>query len=113
MTDLPIVQTSPWFVFSTELNQVTYGFEFRWNDREGAWYVTLLDGQSNVLVAGRKVVLGPLFSRYRGVPGVWQDADIFVTDTSFGGLDPSYTDLGRRVVLTYATYEEYLAAVDA
>lgn len=107
MIDLPVQQVGSWFDFSTELDSVTYGFEFRWNEREGCWYCTLKDGEGNALVSGRKVVLGPLFRKYRGVPGVMQLGDVYAIDTDSGAAagesDPGLEDLGRRVVLTYAT----------
>ena len=109
MIDLPIDQTSPWFQFSTELEQVTYGFSFRWNEREGCWYVDLLDGEGNQIVSGRKVLLGALFAKYRSNPAVPQLGDVYVSDTSNGGEDAGFGDLGRRVVLTYVTDAEVAA----
>lgn len=105
--DLPITQDGSWFQFSIELDQVTYGFEFRWNEREGCWYLTLRDGEGNALLSSRKVVLGALFRKYRGTAGVPQLGDVYVFDTSGGELDAGLEDLGRRVVLTYASDSEF------
>lgn len=109
MTDLPIDQSSPWFQFSTELDQVTYGLEFLWNTREGCWYVTLRDGEGNALVSGRKVTLGSLFRKYRATQGVLPLGDIYVIDTTNSGVDAAFADLGRRVILRYVTDVEMAA----
>lgn len=114
MTRLPVLQAGSWFQFSTELDGVTFGFAFRWNEREGNWYVSLLDGDGNALVSGRKIVVGAgLFRAYRANPKVMQSGDVYVIDTDAGvttgdvlGIDPGYSDLGSRVVLTYATDAE-------
>lgn len=106
IVDLPITQDGSWFQFSIELDQVSYGFEFRWNEREGCWYLTLRDGEGNALVSSRKVVIGPLFRNFRGTAGVMQTGDVYVVDTSGTGLDAGLEDLGRRVVLTYASDSE-------
>jgi hypothetical protein len=109
MIKLPIDQNSSWFKFVTELDGASYGFEFRWNERDGAWYCTLRDGEDNALVSGRKVVLGPMFWRFHATVGVLPLGDIYVTDSSGTNLDPGYADLGRRVVLSYASDAEILA----
>lgn len=107
IVDLPVQQDGSWFEFSIELDLVTYGFEFRWNERESCWYCTLRDGEGTVLVAGRKVVLGMLFHKFRSKPGVPQLGDVYVTDTDGTELDAGLEDLGRRVKLTYASDSEF------
>lgn len=108
--DLPVNQTGSWFQFSTELDGVTYGFEFRWNEREGFWFCTLRDGEGNALVSGRKVVLGSLFRKYRSRAGVFQAADVYAVDTGAGDVDAGYADLGRRVLIVYGTDAEVFSA---
>jgi hypothetical protein len=110
---LPIEQTGPWFQFQTELDGVTYGFEFRWNEREGYWFCTLSDGEGNPIVSGRKVVLGPLFKKFRSREPVWPAADVYALDTGSGDVDAGFADLGRRVILIYATDEEIAASASA
>lgn len=112
-TVLPIDQTGSWFQFQTELDGVTYGFEFRWNEREGFWFCTMRDGEGNAIVSGRKVVLGPLFAKYRSREPVWPAADVYALDTGAGDVDAGYADLGRRVLLIYATDAEIIASASA
>lgn len=104
--DLPVTPIGSWFQFSTELDKVSFGFELRWNERESCWYCSLLDGDGNVLIAGRKVVLGGLFRKYRGREGTPQLGDVYAIDTSGAGVDATLTDLGKRVVLTYMSDSE-------
>lgn len=104
--DLPVQQDGSWFEFSVELDQVTFGFEFRWNEREACWYVTLKDGEGNAIVSGRKVVIGGLFRKFRSRSGAPQLGDVYVTDTSGAGVDAGLEDLGRRVKLTYSSDSE-------
>lgn len=109
MIDLPIVQTGPHFQFSTELEGVAFTFEFRWNDREEAWFLTLGDGEGNPIAAGVRVVVNyPLFSRFRD-PRL-PTGFLIAVDTEATERDPGFEDLGRRVVLTYATAAELAAA---
>lgn len=107
IVDLPVLQDGSWFQFSIELDSVTYQFEFRWNERESCWYTTLRDGEGNPIVSGRKVVLGPLFHKFRSNPSAPQLGDVYVTDTSGAELDAGLEDLGRRVKLTYASDSEF------
>lgn len=103
MIDLPIIPQGSWFQFSTELDGVTFGFEFRWNERLQLWFCTLRDGEGNALVSGRAVVLGPLFRKFRANAGVPQLGDVYALDTNGTSIDAGLGDLGSRVVLTYAT----------
>lgn len=105
MIDLPIIQEGPHFRFVTELEGLAYSFEFRWNDREEAWFLTVGDGEGNPLAAGVRVVVNfPLLNRFRNPalpPGF-----LIAVDTEATERDPGFEDLGRRVVLTYATAAE-------
>lgn len=98
--DLPLVADSPDFTVFTELEGVAYGFRYRWSDREGSWFLDLLDAAGAVVLAGRKLVADlPLLFRFvdpRLPPG-----DLFVVDTTGSGQPPSYGDLGRRILVQY------------
>lgn len=98
--DLPVVADSPDFTAFTELERVTYGFHYRWSEREGAWYLDLLDAAGAVILAGRKLVPGlPLLGRFvdpRLPPG-----DLVVFDTTGSDTPPAFGDLGRRVLVQY------------
>lgn len=83
-----------------DLDQLTYRFDFDWNDRAEAWSFDLYDANNVLLLAGRRVVVGfPLINRFRDArlpPG-----DLHAVDTSTANLDPKFADLGDRVKLLY------------
>lgn len=104
MIVLPIRNDIPHQTFSTELEGVTYGFEFRWNDRASAWFCTIKTAEEETIVSNRKVVLNrPLFIRFtdeRLPPG-----PIIALDTSGQDLAPGLEDLGPdgRVLVYYVS----------
>lgn len=107
--DLPIVQEGPHFRFVTELDGVAYSFEFRWNDREEAWFVTVGDGEGTPIAASVRVVVNwPLLARFadpRLPTGV-----LLALDTEARDREAGYEDLGRRVLVTYFSAAELAAA---
>lgn len=106
---LPIDQQTSHFTFSTELEGVSYSFSFRWNDRDGAWFMGIGDGSGNPLVAGIKVLLGVALLGRRPAPGL-PPGNIIVIDTTDQDIDAAYEDLGRRIQLYYLTTDEIAAA---
>lgn len=97
---LPVRHDVPYSDFEVELEGRSYTFETRWNERAGAWFLTVKDTAGVVLVAGRKMVLGA------GLLGRSPDArlppgGLLLVDTSGTEIDPGRDDLGERVVLAY------------
>lgn len=89
------------YVFQCDLDAVTYGFRFRWNERLAAWFMDILDVSANPLVTNLRVTVGyPLASRaqYNTAlpPGL-----LIATDTSGADIDPGLTELGTRVQILY------------
>jgi hypothetical protein len=86
--------------FAIELDGTTYTLGLRWNDRDSAWYLDVLDAEENPIAMGRKVVVGfPLLGRSKlenQPPGV-----LFAMDTSGADAEPGVNDLGGRVQLLY------------
>lgn len=109
---LPTRQDVTHYTFEVDLDSVTFGFEFHWNDRDSAWYFTISDVAGTVLIAGRKVVLGCfLLNRFRDprLPaGVLEVIDTSGTDT-----DPTLTDLGTRCKLLYTESADLPAELTA
>lgn len=97
---IPTRQDVPYYSFEVDLDGVTYGFEFHWNDRDQAWYFSVFDVTGTLLLAGRKVTLGSLLlNRFRDprLPaGVLEVIDTSGTDT-----DATLADLGTRVKMLY------------
>jgi hypothetical protein len=95
------------FSFQTELDGKVYGFDLHWNTRDEAWYLTILDSDDEVLLAGLKLVVSfPLISRFRSFdlpPGELEAVD---TNTTTAEVDPGLDDLGQRVLLIYTPPED-------
>lgn len=97
---LPAHHDAPFYDFEVDLEGRAYAFEFRWNERAAAWFMTVRDSLGNVLAAGRKVVLGAgLLGRTpdpRLPPG-----GVVAIDTSGRDQEAGRYDLGERVVIAY------------
>jgi hypothetical protein len=97
----------PFYTMTTALDGSDYLLEFRYNQREAAWYVNVSLSDGTLLAAGVKIVCNrPLlvhFSDERLPPGVLV-AYANSTDASVPGL----TELGedRRVTLLYYSASE-------
>lgn len=106
---MPTRQDVPHYTFEIDLDGRTFGFEFLWNGRSGAWYFTVSDAVGTVLLAGRKVVLGfPLLNRFRDprLPA----GDLGAIDTSGQDLEAGLNDLGKRVKILYTPAADMPAA---
>lgn len=108
---VPIAQEGPHFSFTTELpDGKSYSFEFRWNDRAEAWFMTVGNGEGVPLVSGVRVVVNlPLLAPYSN-PELPQGGHLIALDTTEANRDPGFEDLGRRVLLVFFTDEELEAA---
>lgn len=106
--EIPIVPDLPHFDFQVELDAITYTLELRWNERDEAWYLSVLTAEEEPLLLGRKVVVGaPLWARFRtaGLP----PGDVVAVDTQGTDTDPGLEDLGRRVRLIYTPFADAAA----
>jgi hypothetical protein len=107
IVELPIRQEGPYFGFSTELDGVSYGLTFRWNDRVEQWVMDVADGEGTVIVAGIRVVIDtPLLLRYQGRASV-PPGEIIAVDTGGKSAESDLEAIGRRVVLYYLSVEEF------
>jgi hypothetical protein len=91
---------APHFDFSSTLEGKLLTFEFRWNERSGAWFLSLFDDTGAPIFSGRRVVLGAdLLGRSadsRLPPGM-----LIAYDTSGANLEAGRNDLGGRVKILY------------
>lgn len=87
------------------LDGVTYGFEFRWNTREGAWYMHVFaeDG-APILYSVKVVVAFPLGARVTD-PNMFPGR-LIAYDTTNLDLNPGIADLGDRVMLVYLSADD-------
>ncbi len=80
---------------------VTYQLDFKYNDREDAWYVDLSDIDGNSIRGGVKVVSNwPLLRLVQQIPR--PAGEIITIDTRDIPLDPNLDDLGTHVLFGYA-----------
>ena len=56
ITELPLEVDVPYYEFSVELDDVEFKLEFRYNDRDDSWYLTIRDSDDALLRAGIRVV---------------------------------------------------------
>ncbi len=105
---IPLRSDLTFFDLVIPLDAVNYTLQFRWNLREGAWYMDVLDDTgTTILMAGIKLVvdyaLGIQFAD-RSPPGFFM-----MLDTSGKGDDPGISDLGARCKLIYWTAADLAA----
>ena len=97
--------------FNVSLDGALYVLRFKWNEREQAWYMSILDEAESPIFEGVKVVLDTLLgvrtSDPRGFPGA-----LVAFDSTGQLLMPGEKDLGSRVVLFYYDFNE-LAELNA
>jgi hypothetical protein len=97
------------YTVRVEFDTKEFLFEFRWNARASAWSMTITDAAGNVLLAGRRVVLGfPLLSRFRDLR--LPAGELLAVDTAGTEEEANMDDLGTRISLVYMSAAELLAA---
>ena len=102
---LPTSTTLPYYEFEIELDEVEFKVEFRYNDRDSSWYMTLKDTDDVVLRAGIRVVLEWSLLR------LWQEdtrpeGEIISVNQGEVLAPPTLNQLGAEVVLTYVDAAE-------
>lgn len=102
---LPLIPGEPHYRFSTELSGIPFVVEVRWNQREEAWYMTVLDANESPVLSGVKLVLGALLGARSADPRKPPGAFV-VADLSGTGRDATLDDLGTRVVVSFFSNEE-------
>lgn len=102
---LPIKQEGARFSAAYELDGITYALEFRWNDRDGAWFLQVGDANGVPLISGLKVCLGILLLG-RATSKLLPPGDFMAIDTAGRNAEAGFEDLGRRVQILYFTSAE-------
>jgi hypothetical protein len=92
--------------FRCNLGGSLFGIEMVWNSRESAWWMLLSDSSDNLLCT-RKVVVGcALLWRFQSNLAL-PAGEMWAVDTSGQSLDPTLTDLGSRVLLTFQNLADF------
>lgn len=98
--------TSPLTYARVALSGATYALEWKWNERDSAWYFGMDDPSGEPLVRSVRVVLN--VDLLNGVPqsdrrppyGLW------VFDPQARGVEPTFTSLAESLAILYAEPDE-------
>jgi hypothetical protein len=102
---IPTSTTLPHYEIRVDLDGVPYTLEFRWNARDGAWYMHVKNEDDTHLVSGVKVVIGiPL--GVRSANAEMPFGVLIALDTSGADEQPGIDELGERVLLYYYSATE-------
>lgn len=91
------------------INAVELWLEFRWNERDNAWYMSMYDLEDDPIFEGEKVALGALIGARKRYDPRWPGGCFLADDTSGANVEAGLDDLGARVQLRYFTRDEALA----
>lgn len=93
--------------FGATIESTPYLFDVRWNSRDAAWYMDVLEASEQPIVLGIKLVLGAYLGR-RSNHRLFKRGVFMMLDTSDAGRDATYDDLGERVILVYMPIDELI-----
>jgi hypothetical protein len=89
----------------TSLDGRDYVLRFRWNQRDGHWFLSIADPTDVVIASGIKLVTD--FPLLLGVVDARRPpGELFVSDAQGRAEDPGFADLGARFLLRYMTRAE-------
>lgn len=100
---LPTHDGAAYYSQRCRLDGRDYTLRFAWNQREGRWYLTLLDAEDNLLVSGVKIVSNwPLLRYYQYDPDV-PPGELMAQDATGDNSPPGFDEMGigNRVELVY------------
>lgn len=97
---LPTVNDIGRYRFRVELDNVVFGFDFRFNVRDGRWYYNLLNADGEIIRAGLKIVSN--WPTYRIMVQQGRPVGDVLAVRPNGTDDPDRDTLGVESFLTYA-----------
>lgn len=88
---------SPYFRMGITLDYgVPFIFDFRWNTRGSAWYMSVFEDDGTPIASSLRVVLGMYLGR-RVLHPLFRRGVFVAVDLSGQGLDAGLDDLGSRI----------------
>ena len=105
MTVIELVPSEFFYSFSQILDDTEYILHFRWNARDGAWYMDISDVDEDVIERGIKLTLATS-GRVASTDSRFPNGMLTVVDLSNEDIEPAFDDMGVRCVLVYFTAEE-------
>lgn len=103
---IPTSTSLSYYEMEVVLDGVSYKLEFKYNTRDEAWYLNILDPSDTILRSGIKVV------NDWGLLIRWQDVDtrpqgeMIAVPNGKTSLPATLTELGEKVILTYLDSDE-------
>lgn len=97
---LPLQPSNPSYRVGVTLAGVQYLLDMRWNARDAAHYMDILDETGDPIRTGIKVVLGTFLGQ-RSVDRQAPYGLLVAVDTSGQGVDAGIDDMGARVVVKF------------
>lgn len=107
---LPFIPSDPNYQFQCSLDDQTYTFDVRWNNRDQAWYFDMLDSDGKAIILGVKIVLGTFLGRKSAHP-FFSNNVLVAIDSTLTNQDATLDDLGTRVFVKHMTLPEYVGSV--
>lgn len=101
LIEIPLTNEDPAFSFTTDLDGVTFNFEFRWNTRIELWIFDLLDNLGNNIQIGNPFYTGFIFLRQNVSASAPKGQLIAVNNSGNDFKDAGRFDLGGIVKLQY------------
>lgn len=102
---IPTSQNLPFYSQSVILDGQTFITQFKWNDRDSAWYFSLYTEAGEGIVVGSRIcVETPLLRRVSSESAPL--GEIIAHDTLNTDVDPAFEELGTRVIMLYFDQEE-------
>lgn len=99
---IPVRNDIPAFTLRVDLTQVEFVLGFRFNERDGFWYMSLADALNDPIVSGMRVVIGvPLFRHSADLRRPVGEI-VAIDQTNQGRECNTIEEFGDRVVLVYA-----------
>lgn len=109
---LPLVPSIPSYRRTTTIDGAPYHLDLRWNARDAAWFLDILEIDGTPIARGVKVVLGTYLARYTDHPLTRQGVLIAI-DTSGDRRDAGLDDLGARVEVRWYSQIEIVGVARA
>lgn len=106
---LPLVPSVFNYRVGTSFEGVQYLVDVRWNGRDAAWYLDLLEEDETPVRLGMKVVLGAVIGGRAFADADFPAGVLIASDLSNEGRDATFDDLGTRVLVYFYTHAEVAA----
>ena len=104
---LPLLPSTPNYRFRCPLDGTLYIFDVRWNTRESAWYMDVLQQDETPIRNGMKIVLGANLGR-ASTDQFFQKYMLTPVDLANSGRDAGFDDIGTRVVVAVQSVTDIL-----